>query len=105
MYHFKLVEPPFEHPAPTPAPTTPVAPTSPTSSSGFQPYVPPAQPSVPLYQPGSTTAASDLTPDQIMKANKYSKWASSALNFNDVPAAIENLQKALNLLVTGRDTE
>jgi len=41
--------------------------------------------------------------DQISKAQKYCKWAGSALNFDDVPTAITNLENALTLLKTGRD--
>lgn len=44
-----------------------------------------------------------LNPEQIAKAQKYCKWAGSALNYDDVPTAITNLQKALKLLQTGQD--
>jgi vacuolar protein sorting-associated protein VTA1 len=45
-----------------------------------------------------------LNPEQITKAQKYCKWASSALNYDDIPTAISNLQKALKLLQTGQDS-
>jgi vacuolar protein sorting-associated protein VTA1 len=38
------------------------------------------------------------------KAQKYCKYASSALQYEDVPTAIDNLQKALRLLQTGKDS-
>lgn len=54
-----------------------------------------------VYVEGSGT---DLRPEQIQKAQKYCKWAGSALNYDDVPEAIMNLQKALKLLTTGDDS-
>jgi hypothetical protein len=44
-----------------------------------------------------------LNSEQMTKAQKYCKWAGSALNYDDVPTAITNLQKALKLLQTGQD--
>jgi vacuolar protein sorting-associated protein VTA1 len=44
-----------------------------------------------------------LSPEQMTKAQKYCKWAGSALNYDDIPTAITNLQKALKLLQTGQD--
>ncbi|CAH0627345.1 unnamed protein product [Chrysodeixis includens] len=74
---------------------------------GFVPYDPsqqPPQPQIPtpLYGDNSTTVA-QLSPDQIAKAQKYCKWASSALNYDDIKTAIGNLRNALELLQTGRD--
>lgn len=40
---------------------------------------------------------------QMSKAQKYCKWAGSALNYDDISTAITNLQKALRLLQTGQD--
>ncbi|XP_026750990.1 vacuolar protein sorting-associated protein VTA1 homolog [Galleria mellonella] len=73
---------------------------------GFVPYDPsqqpqPAQPT-PLYG-DNTTSVAQLTPDQIAKAQKYCKWAGSALNYDDVKTAITNLRNALELLQTGHD--
>lgn len=72
---------------------------------GFVPYDPTQQPQPP--QPttfhSDTTNLPTLTPDQIGKAQKYCKWASSALNYDDVKTAIYNLKSALELLQTGRD--
>lgn len=71
---------------------------------GFVPYDPSqqSQPSQPLYGDNSLMVA-QLSPDQIAKAQKYCKWASSALNYDDVKTAINNLKNALELLQTGRD--
>lgn len=71
---------------------------------GFVPYDPTQQPpqTTPFYGDSSGSVA-QLTPDQIAKAQKYCKWASSALNYDDVKTAINNLRNALELLQTGRD--
>ncbi|CAI6343088.1 unnamed protein product [Macrosiphum euphorbiae] len=45
-----------------------------------------------------------LTPSQITKAQKYCKFAASALTYDDVSESIANLQKALKLLTTGEDS-
>lgn len=44
-----------------------------------------------------------LLPAHITKAQKYCKFAASALNYDDVTESIANLQKALALLTTGED--
>lgn len=44
-----------------------------------------------------------LDATQITKAQKYCKFASSALNYEDIPEAISNLQKALQLLKEGKE--
>lgn len=70
------------------------------SPGGFQAYIP----STPQEEIQDTyTSNATLTPEQTIKAQKYCKWAGSALNYDDVPSAIENLQKALRLLQTGKD--
>ncbi|XP_014610111.1 PREDICTED: vacuolar protein sorting-associated protein VTA1 homolog [Polistes canadensis] len=45
----------------------------------------------------------DLSTEQITKAQKYIKWAGSALNYDDVPTSVLNLLKAVHLLTTGQD--
>ncbi|XP_061709778.1 vacuolar protein sorting-associated protein VTA1 homolog [Cydia pomonella] len=70
---------------------------------GFVPYDPAQQPAPASLYGDSTSAAAQLTPDQIAKAQKYCKWASSALNYEDMKTAITNLKNALELLQTGRD--
>lgn len=82
-------------------PTPPSEPEKPPG--GFQPYMgPSAASSEPVVAAGGTAA--QLTPDQLTKAQKYCKWAGSALNYEDTKTAIENLQKALRLLQTGQDS-
>ncbi|XP_038582615.1 vacuolar protein sorting-associated protein VTA1 homolog isoform X1 [Micropterus salmoides] len=44
-----------------------------------------------------------LSPDDFTKAQKYCKYAGSALQYEDVGTAIQNLQKALQLLTTGKE--
>ena len=44
-----------------------------------------------------------LTPDQTTKAQKYCKYAISALDYDDLNTARLNLTKALNLVNTGRE--
>uniref|UniRef100_A0A1Q3FC11 Vacuolar protein n=1 Tax=Culex tarsalis TaxID=7177 RepID=A0A1Q3FC11_CULTA len=85
------------------APTPPSEPEKPPG--GWQPYTGPSA----GVSGGSAevavapVAGVSLTPDQLTKAQKYCKWAGSALNYEDVKTAIDNLQKALNLLQTGQD--
>ncbi|XP_075233212.1 vesicle trafficking 1 isoform X2 [Lycorma delicatula] len=45
-----------------------------------------------------------LDPEKITKAQKYCKWAISALNYDDVPEAVSNIKKALHLLQTGEES-
>uniref|UniRef100_A0A8C5SXL8 Vesicle trafficking 1 n=1 Tax=Laticauda laticaudata TaxID=8630 RepID=A0A8C5SXL8_LATLA len=44
-----------------------------------------------------------LTPEDFSRAQKYCKFAGSALQYEDVSTAVQNLQKALKLLTTGRE--
>lgn len=48
-------------------------------------------------------AGVSLTPEQMTKAQKYCKFAGSALSYDDVATALLNLEKALHLLKTGVD--
>ncbi|KAF4524833.1 hypothetical protein B566_EDAN014316 [Ephemera danica] len=89
---------PGYNPPPSAAPTpTDMLPSVPESTS-FVPYQP-----APASTPPSNSTSS-LSPEQIQKAQKYCKWASSALNYDDIPTAVTNLEKALHLLKTGRDS-
>jgi vacuolar protein sorting-associated protein VTA1 len=73
----------------------------PKNPGGFVPYQQPADYSNP--EPSMTSPSSSVSPEVITKAQKYSKYASSALNFSDVPTAIDYLEKCLNLLKTGHE--
>ncbi|XP_031844117.1 vesicle trafficking 1 [Nomia melanderi] len=58
------------------------------------------------YRPSTETEGGvDLSLDQMNKAQKFIKWAGSALNYDDVPTAVLNLRKALNLLTVGKEEE
>lgn len=51
----------------------------------------------------TATSGIKISQDDILKAQKYSKWASSALDYEDIKTAVGNLQKALNILTRGRE--
>ncbi|KAK3923055.1 Vacuolar protein sorting-associated protein VTA1-like protein [Frankliniella fusca] len=103
-----------------PAPTQPVLP---SPDFGFNlPSTPVPQPSLPSTQildpssrpslpPGdsswkpSGSGGVHLTPEQMTKAQKYCKFAGSALSYDDVPTALLNLEKAVHLLKTGVDPQ
>uniref|UniRef100_A0A7N8XSA8 Vacuolar protein sorting-associated protein VTA1 homolog n=1 Tax=Mastacembelus armatus TaxID=205130 RepID=A0A7N8XSA8_9TELE len=90
--------PPGAHaPANTPAELPP-----PTADA-----VKPVPRSVPTVDPTLLNAQQQgnihLTPEDFTKAQKYCKYAGSALQYEDVGTAIQNLQKALKLLTTGKE--
>lgn len=98
-----------------------------------QPVVPPSQPGISPNQPNAPdinipipplivasavtpqipramsnpsvdiNAVANLDSEQIAKAQKYCKFAGSALDYDDTNTAIDNLQKALYLLQFGKD--
>uniref|UniRef100_A0A3P9I7B4 Vacuolar protein sorting-associated protein VTA1 homolog n=2 Tax=Oryzias latipes TaxID=8090 RepID=A0A3P9I7B4_ORYLA len=83
----------------------PVQPESPPSTNYNNIQIPPG-----AHAPANTPA--DLPPpagglqlsaDDFTKAQKYCKYAGSALQYEDVGTAIQNLQKALKLLTTGKE--
>ncbi|XP_065338470.1 vacuolar protein sorting-associated protein VTA1 homolog isoform X2 [Cloeon dipterum] len=79
---------------------------APNEPSSSYPSVPPPQQTPVTAPPAAAPVTSGgvrLTPDQVTKAQKYCKWASSALNYDDISTAILNLQKGLTLLQTGQD--
>ncbi|XP_026164055.1 vacuolar protein sorting-associated protein VTA1 homolog isoform X2 [Mastacembelus armatus] len=69
--------------------------------------VKPVPRSVPTVDPTLLNAQQQgnihLTPEDFTKAQKYCKYAGSALQYEDVGTAIQNLQKALKLLTTGKE--
>lgn len=76
----------------------------PKHPGGFIPYNPSTS-DLPSFQPTFELPGSlARTPEQIGKAQKYCKYVTSALNYDDIPTAIENLQKCLKLLQTGEDS-
>ena len=83
--------PSVEPQAPVPAPRQ--VPSAPAAAS--VPVVPPL--------PAAASGSVSLTPDLTSKAQKYCKYAASALDYEDGATAIANLTKALNLLQTGKE--
>jgi len=79
------------------------------------PFAPPANPTpaaapalAPVPAPAAVPAASGsgqapLKQEQVTKAQRYCKFASSALDYDDRATAIDNLTKALRLLQTGSE--
>lgn len=51
----------------------------------------------------STPGEMRLTAEDFTRAQKYCKYAGSALQYEDVTTAVQNLQKALKLLTTGKE--
>jgi len=46
----------------------------------------------------SNDQSSEISPEEMLKAQKLCKFATSALQYEDVPTAIKNLEECLNLL-------
>lgn len=79
----------------------PHPPDKPTAAPRVIPAVP-VQPSVPiqpLVPTNSTSSQPSAVPIQsILEAQKHAKYAVSALSYEDVKTAVENLEKALSFL-------
>jgi len=77
----------------------------PSSSDSIKPV--PVPRSMPAIDPSLLNSDQDgdmrLTPEDFTQAQKYCKYAGSALQYEDVGTAIQNLQKALKLLTTGKE--
>uniref|UniRef100_W5LWC0 Vesicle (multivesicular body) trafficking 1 n=2 Tax=Lepisosteus oculatus TaxID=7918 RepID=W5LWC0_LEPOC len=92
--------PPGAHaPANTPAEVPP------TTGEAVKPV--PVPRSIPAVDPSllNTNQQGEvrLTPEDYTRAQKYCKYAGSALQYEDVGTAVQNLQKALKLLTTGKE--
>lgn len=97
---------------PNPEIITPQPSVSPPTPSS--PYINPTPPQIPrqtskedsvnTYIPPDSNNSVTLSPDQVKKAQKYCKFADSALNYEDFNTAIDNLKRALMLLQTGKDS-
>lgn len=48
------------------------------------------------------TNGTPLNAEDLIKSQKYCKFANSALQYDDIPTAVANLEKALRLLTTGQ---
>lgn len=73
------------------------------SPSDFKPFIPEVKPELKPFTTPVPLENLKLTDEQMTKAQKYCKYAGNSLNYDDVKAAVEYLQKALNLLTTGTD--
>lgn len=61
---------------------------APAAAAAYQPY----------EEPSGSGISPQLSHDQVEKGRKLCKFAISALDYDDKAAAIDNLEKALNLL-------
>ena len=61
------------------------------------------EPVVTPVAPPRASGAFEPDSEQIARAQKLSKFAVSSLDYDDVAGAIENLQKALSVLQTGKE--
>ena len=67
----------------------------------------PVLPDIPYPQDNAASASSSssntsLPPDALQKAQKCCKFATSALQYEDIPTAIANLEQCLRILKTGK---
>lgn len=85
-------------PVTQPAPSQPPKPVS-RSKPAPQPAVESYEPE-PSYQ---TSSGVELTPAQYNQAQKLCKYASSAIMYQDVATALDNLEKCIRLLKTGTE--
>lgn len=74
----------------------PIPPTEPSAQPC--PAVAPVQPAIPPTIPSTAAPQTSLSLEDNEKAQKYCRFAASALQYQDVKTAIENLHKALALL-------
>ncbi|KLP01113.1 uncharacterized protein FFB20_00681 [Fusarium fujikuroi] len=97
---------PSQFAPPPPEPFTPSAPpswtTTPSAPHPAASNPPPVIPQAPAPQPPAPAPVqtTGFTTDQrdINQAQKHAKWAISALNFEDVPTAVQELRNALRML-------
>ncbi|KAK9888776.1 hypothetical protein WA026_001001 [Henosepilachna vigintioctopunctata] len=88
---------PQQPPESTPQPSV-------SAPTPFTPYVPQTIPSTPLVPPRTSSSGNvSLPPDKVKKAQKFCKYAESALDYDDYKTAIDNLNKALHLIQTGEE--
>ncbi|CAG8607556.1 18808_t:CDS:2 [Dentiscutata erythropus] len=92
-------QPPSSFPSnPPPRPQNYV---QPYSSPTYQPTTPSSLPTSPQHVRPYTQLAhhfTEIDPNIVATAQKHCKWAISALNYNDIPTAVENMHKALAML-------
>lgn len=76
----------------------------PKHPGGFIPYHPDPSAAASNFYTPEPVSTSPRTSEEILKAQKYCKFATSALNYEDINTAIEFLEKSLRLLQTGQDS-
>lgn len=86
-----------------PGPSPPSVPANyyPQSNPSPKPRANPAPEQRASYQQ-ETAHQTDISPEAMVKAQKLCKFASSALQYEDVPTAIKNLEECLSLLKNGQ---
>ncbi|XP_022082110.1 vacuolar protein sorting-associated protein VTA1 homolog [Acanthaster planci] len=79
-------------------------PTTPEQPGMYQGGIPGPQPTPPSID-GQTSNKGypKLSTDDFTKAQKYCKYAGSSLQYDDIPTAVDYLEKALRLLKTGKE--
>ncbi|XP_013873381.1 vacuolar protein sorting-associated protein VTA1 homolog isoform X2 [Austrofundulus limnaeus] len=77
-------------------------PTGPPATNYNNIQIPPGA-HAPANTPAEPSGGVQLTPEDFTRAQKYCKYAGSALQYEDVSTAVQNLQKALKLLTTGKE--
>ncbi|KAI1119026.1 Vta1 like-domain-containing protein [Nemania sp. NC0429] len=92
--------PPQQHYMPSPAPSAPHNHHNPYSQPVVPQAVPAPQPPPAQHYGGNGGPAGSYNYDDVAvtQAQKHAKWAISALNFEDVPTAVRELQAALATL-------
>lgn len=96
---------------PTTMPTNMPTPTKPLDTPTNKPVERPAENVATIPASKSTVAdtrfhatnGAPLKPEDIIQSQKYCKFANSALQYDDITTAVENLEKALKLLTTGHE--
>ncbi|KAJ1994229.1 hypothetical protein GGI25_003413 [Coemansia spiralis] len=80
--------------------------TRPNAPAGAAAFIPVPASNLPLHMASGNGDASDgellLNPTDAKSAQKHARWAISALEYDDVATAIENLQKAIQVLAPYR---
>lgn len=79
-----------KYPAPISTPSTTASGTKPTSGSTIS------------STRFKATNGAPLGPEDILAGQRYCKFATSALQYDDIDTAVDNLEKALKLLKTGQ---
>ena len=78
-------------------------PTPPQPAVRHNPNPTPPQPVTSFESPSPSVGGVNLSPVETAKAQKYCKFASSAIEYDDIEGALEYLAKATRLLQTGKE--